>query len=182
MVFSSLSFLNIFLPATLIVALLAHRVGGARASNLALLAASAVFYMWGVGAAFAPVLLASISVNYAIGLWAHAARESDQARTRLPVIAAVALNVLLLGYYKYANFFVAETQGLREALGFAPLVWDNVILPVGISFFTFQSMSYVFDVASGRARVLKNPLDFALYVALFPQLIAGPIVRYSIIA
>ena len=78
--------------------------------------------------------------------------------------------------------FVAEKQGLREALGFAPLVWDNVILPVGISFFTFQSMSYVFDVASGRARVLKNPLDFALYVALFPQLIAGPIVRYSIIA
>lgn len=183
MVFSSLTFLNAFLPATLILALLAHWIGNARLSNPVLLAASLVFYMWGIGASFVVILLLSIVVNWLLGLWTHAIVSGPKVSDRKYAIAAsVIVNIALLGYFKYANFFVAETAPLREALGFEPFIWTDIILPIGISFFTFQSMSYVFDVASGRARVMKNPLDFALYVALFPQLIAGPIVRFAIVS
>lgn len=181
MVFSSLPFLNLFLPIVLLTTILAHKIGGTRVSNPVLLVSSLVFYSWGIGATFVPILIGSIVANYLLGLWVER-RNRHRLGNRLPIIASVLLNVGLLAYFKYANFFIEETASLREALGFDPLVWENVVLPIGISFFTFQSMSYVFDVAAGRARVLKNPLDFGLYVALFPQLIAGPIVRYGIVS
>ncbi len=183
MVFSSIPFLHLFLPLALLAGLGAHAAGGARLSNPALLAASLIFYAAsGVGAAFAPILLLSIAANFALGSWASASRRRLGRAPRGPIIAAVAVNLALLGYFKYANFLVAETQGLRAFLGFEPVVWESVVLPIGISFFTFQAMSYVFDVAKGDARALRNPFDFALYIVLFPQLIAGPIVRFATIA
>lgn len=181
LVFSSLSFLHIFLPIILIATLLAHAAGRSTASNLVLLAASLVFYMWGIGASFIGILLLVITFNYVLGLWVDLNLKAGR-RSRMAVTFSVICNVGVLGYFKYANFFVAETEGLRVALGFEPWLWTDVILPIGISFFTFQCMSYVFDIAAGRARAMKNPLTFALYVALFPQLIAGPIVRYGLVA
>lgn len=88
---------------------------------------------------------------------------------------AVALNLLILGYYKYINFLIANINSLLDM----NMQYETVILPIGISFYTFQAMSYVIDVYRQEDKVQKNPLDLALYVALFPQLIAGPIVRYS---
>ena len=180
-VFSSLSFLTIFLPIVIILTLCAHAIGRAAAANLVLLAASFVFYIWGIGASFIWILLAVIGVNYVFGLWVDANAVSAR-RSRIAVAASVLCNVGVLGYFKYANFFVAETDSLRAALGLEPWIWTHVVLPIGISFFTFHCMSYVFDVAAGRARALKNPFTFALYIVLFPQLIAGPIVRYSLVA
>jgi len=181
LVFSSPIFLNWFLPATLLLVMAAHRAGGARLANPLLLAASVIFYMWGVGAAFAPILLGSVISNFLLGRWAQHARDGGQSR-RMPVAATVIVNLALLGWFKYGNFFVAETARLREMIGVDPFLWKEIVLPIGISFFTFQAMSYVFDVAAGRARALKNPFDYALYIILFPQLIAGPIVRYGQIA
>lgn len=182
MVFSSFQFLHLFIPLTLIVVLTGHKLAGPKLANPLLLLASTIFYMWGIGASFAPILFASIAVNYCLGLWADQQRRKQQGSTFWPVLISVIANLSLLAYFKYANFFVEQLEPVRAMLGFDALIWENVILPIGISFFTFQSMSYVFDIAAGRARVLRNPLDFALYVALFPQLIAGPIVRYGLIS
>lgn len=181
MVFSSPIFLNFFLPATLFLVIAAHRLGGVRLSNPILLFASVIFYIWGIGASFAPVLFASIVVNYALGLYADDARRRG-APLQPPVALAAVLNIGLLAWFKYANFFIAETAPLRDLLGVEDFVWKEIVLPIGISFFTFQAMSYVFDVASGAAKALRNPFDFALYIVLFPQLIAGPIVRYGLVA
>ena len=101
-------------------------------------------------------------------------------RTRhTAVIGTILLNIGLLGYYKYINFFIAQWNTLAESAGFAhPVAWDSVALPIGISFFTFHSMSYVFDVAMRRCEPQKSLTRYALYITCFPQLIAGPIVRY----
>lgn len=188
MLFSSEQFLFVFLPLVILSVWLAHKIAGAKASNVVLLIFSLIFYMWGIGATFMPILIGSIGVNFLLGLLAQRRFDAIQLNDsvakgpNIAIIGTVVLNIGLLGYFKYANFFVAETQGLRQAFGFDPAIWNNIILPVGISFFTFQSMSYVFDIAQGKARALHNPLDFGLFVALFPQLIAGPIVRYEVIA
>jgi alginate O-acetyltransferase complex protein AlgI len=174
MVFSSIEFLFLFLP----VVLLAYRLTPGRVRNGLLMGASALFYTWG-GGAFVLILAASIVVDYCAGWMVDVARERDLPRRRAAgILLSVLVNVGLLGYFKYANFFVDQWN----ALGIGTIAWTNVALPIGISFFTFQSMSYTIDVARGRARHLRNPVDFALYVSLFPQLIAGPIVRYHEIA
>ena len=178
MVFSSIEFLFLFLP----VVLLAYRVVPARARNGTLLAASLLFYTWG-GGAFVLILAASIAIDYCAGWMVDDARERGLPRRRaLGIALSVAVNVGLLAYFKYANFFVAQWNDLGDAVGIGTIAWTSVALPIGISFFTFQSMSYTLDVARGRARHLRNPVDFALYVSLFPQLIAGPIVRFHEIA
>lgn len=180
MVFSSLPFLFYFLP---LVLLGYFGLRGTDARNYWLLAASLVFYIWG-GGIFVLILLASITANYWFGLWAAKAREAgDKKRLHLWVAGSVLINIGLLGYYKYINFAIAEFNRAGEWLGMSqPIAWDSVILPIGISFYTFQSMSYVFDIARGDCEPQRRFSRFALYVALFPQLIAGPIVRYHDVA
>ena len=168
MVFSSLTFLLFFLPCLLfcyfIVPLRWMR-------NLVLLVFSLFFYRCG-GADYLPLLLVSIGVNYLGGLLA--AQGRPQWMRRLGLWGAVAMGLGLLGWYKYAGFLA---QNLN-ALGL-PAEVPQIVLPIGISFFTFQGLSYVIDVYRGDAKCQKNPLYVALYVALFPQLVAGPIVRYT---
>ena len=168
MVFSALEFLFFFLPIVLGLYLLVR----GRVRNLLLLAASILFYVWGSGE-LVLLLFVSVLLNYAAGFLVGGAGKRDDARSkRLWLGVAVAANLGLLGYFKYANFFVGQIGG-ELAAG-----WQAVVLPIGISFFTFQAMSYVIDVATNRAHVQRNLADFALYVSLFPQLVAGPIVRY----
>lgn len=180
MVFSSIPFLFYFLPLVL-AGYFVLRSTDAR--NRWLLGASLLFYTWG-GGIFVLVLLASIIANYWFGLWAARARDAQNTRRlRLCIFGSVAVNIGLLGYYKYINFLIGELNRSASVFGFnQPIAWDSVILPIGISFFTFQSMSYVFDIARGDCEPQQRFSRFALYVSLFPQLIAGPIVRYRDVA
>lgn len=170
MVFSSLVFLLGFLPALLLVYyLVPARFRGLR--NLVLLGASLFFYWWGAGPLVLLMVL-SISVNYVGGLLAG---QRDRPRLAWAgLLFAVCAGLGLLAWFKYAGFLARTICGL----GFAVPI-PQVTLPIGISFFTFQGLSYVIDVYRGDAPIQKNPLDTALYVALFPQLVAGPIVRYT---
>jgi alginate O-acetyltransferase complex protein AlgI len=180
MVFSSQSFLFYFVP----IVLLAYALVPRRGRNALLLVASLTFYTWG-GGDFVLILIASIAGNWLLGrAGGRAFRAGDDSARRFYITFSVLLNLGILGWFKYANFFVDQ---INSVAGFAtgqPAVvgWMEVALPIGISFFTFQAMSYVIDVSSGRAEPVESPTDFALYVALFPQLIAGPIVRYREIA
>jgi alginate O-acetyltransferase complex protein AlgI len=145
--------------------------------NAVLFAASLVFYAWGEPRVVF-VVLVSIAANWLFGLWVDAAKRGGGAR--LAVGVAVAFNVALLAFFKYWNFL---WDNLAVA-GVTHARWpaERIALPIGISFFTFQAISYVVDVYRGEGGVLKNPLDFGLYKVLFPQLIAGPIVRYRDVA
>ncbi|GJM36761.1 MAG: alginate O-acetyltransferase [Acidimicrobiales bacterium] len=170
MVFSSVTFLFFFLPAALAVYALAPRP----LRNVVLLLISLVFYTWGSGA-IVGVLFVSVIVDYVLGFVAAAgARLDDHRLRRLAITASVVVNLSLLAWFKYAGWLIENAADAGLYSGAAP----DIVLPIGISFFTFQSMSYTIDVARGRCDHLVNPIDFALYVTLFPQLIAGPIVRY----
>jgi alginate O-acetyltransferase complex protein AlgI len=178
MVFSSIEFLFFFLPVSIGLYFLVPP--GAR--NAVLLAASLIFYLWGSGA-LVFILFASIGLNYLCGAVVARGRASaDRRLTGLGIAAAVAGNLAILGYFKYANFFVDQLNDVGVAAGLGTIAWDGVILPIGISFYTFQSMSYVFDLARGAAQPARSIADFALYVSMFPQLVAGPIVRYASVA
>lgn len=171
MVFSSFNFIFLFLPALLVLYfLIPARHRGAR--NCLLLAFSLFFYGYG-GPKFLLLMLASITINYCGGLLA----ASGRAGRKLWLAVTLGLNLLLLGWFKYAGF----AADALNAVG-VPVVRPDVVLPIGISFFTFQGMSYVLDVSRGDARPERNPLRIALYISLFPQLVAGPIVRYTTIA
>ena len=175
MVFSSPIFLFLFLPVTLGV----HFLLPKSARNYWLLAVSLFFYAWGE-VFFVFVMMLSIIANYLFGLWVAA--ERGRAREKLVLVLTVVFNIGLLAAWKYANFAVANLNVALGWLGVDPLHVGKIPLPIGISFFTFQAMSYVIDVWRGEAERQKNPLDVGLYVALFPQLIAGPIVRYRDVA
>jgi alginate O-acetyltransferase complex protein AlgI len=169
-VFSSSTFLFYFLPIVLGV----YAIAPKKLRNLTLSLASVVFYIWGSGALVA-VLFVSVLVDYGLGFLAARAATSSSPRLARQVIAASAVtNLGLLAWFKYAGWLIDSANDVGIYSGAAP----DIILPIGISFFTFQSMSYTIDVTRGRCRHLANPVDFALYVTLFPQLIAGPIVRY----
>ncbi len=171
MVFSSISFLFVFLPLLLAVYfLLPARLREGR--NLVLLLFSLFFYGYG-GPRFLLLMLLSIAVNYAGGLLA----APDQRRRRLWTGLVTAVNLGLLGWFKYAGFLGANLNRIWTGL---PV--PEVALPIGISFFTFQGLSYVLDVYRGEAAPERNPLRVALYISLFPQLVAGPIVRYTTVA
>ena len=165
-----MTFLFFFLPIFLVgYALVGHRL-----RNVWLLCASLVFYTWGSGS-LVWLLGFSTVLDYLLGKQASAALKSaNSGRLRLVVGASVAANIGLLVYFKYANFFIDEIV----RVGILSDGVASITLPVGISFFTFQSMSYTIDIARGRTEPLDSPLDFGLYVAMFPQLIAGPIVRF----
>lgn len=172
MVFSSPIFLFLFFP----FALLGYYLFRKKLGNLFLLVISLLFYAWGEPK-FVIVMIVTVLLDYLLGLWGDRARASGRS-TRPVILIAAVLNVGLLFVFKYLNFV---TENLRLLLGDAvPLT--QIALPIGISFFTFQAMSYVFDVCAGKGEVQRNPLNVLLYVSLFPQLIAGPIVRYQTVA
>ncbi len=176
MVFSSSTFLFAFLPLVLFAMLLSPR--GIR--NLVLLLFSLLFYAWGE-LHYVLLMLVSIALNYLFGSCIHRAKQA-QVGARAWLVAGITANLGLLGYFKYANFLVDNGNWLLSQLGVPPVEMAAVHLPLGISFFTFQAMSYLLDVYRGDARHDRNPVNIALYIALFPQLIAGPIVRYHDIA
>lgn len=181
MVFSSMIFLWVFLPLVLIV----NRLIPTRMKNVFLLFASLVFITWGGWNSLFTMLL-SITINYFGGRLI----DRFENRKKLVLVGTVVLDIALLVVFKYFNFIVVIIESIMEqnwggmlALeGSGKLGFKEIVLPIGISFFTFQAMSYVVDVYKGKAKVQKNFVEFALYVALFPQLIAGPIVIYSDVA
>lgn len=176
MLFSSTVFLFAFLPVVLALHLVLRNV---RARNAVLLAASLLFYAWGE-AVYVLLLILSIGANHLFGLWIERSRGGFGDRIALAV--AIAANLLILGFFKYANFVVDNLDGVLTALGVAPIELAPVQLPIGISFFTFQSITYVVDIHRREAAAQGNPFRVGLYIAFFPQLIAGPIVRYRRIA
>ena len=178
MVFSSVLFIFAFLPFTLACYFLAWKAGGIRPANLVLLGASMGFYAWG-GLRFFLILLAVIAVNYLLTLAMDRVRGNlFLKRTCLILILLADLGNLL--YFKYFNFLAENLRHAGSLLGLELFeTLPAVVLPIGISFYTFQILSYAADLYLGRVPLQKNPLDLALYVMMFPQLIAGPIVRYS---
>ncbi len=174
MVFSSVTFLFFFLPIVLGVYFLLRP----RWRNLWLLFASVFFYTWGMGA-LVVILFISVAVDFAMGfVVSSGVATGNRTQVRVGVGASVGVNLALLGYFKYANFFVEQFNELGQVFGFEQIAWTSIILPIGISFYTFQSMSYTLDLSRGRAERIRNPIDFAVYVTMFPQLVAGPIVRF----
>ncbi len=169
MVFSSYIFLFLFLPVVCLV----YFILPFRLKNYWLLLSSLFFYSW-TAPKFTLVLLASMVINYTTGLLL-----SKAAHRKTVLTAGIALNLALLLYFKYANFIVANLALIKPSLAEN---WSAVTLPLGISFFTFQGMSYIIDVYRGDGETLKNPAELGLYISLFPQLVAGPIVRFKSIA
>ena len=171
MLFSSIPFLYCFLPAVVLVYFLVPQ----KFKNTVLLAFSLLFYGWGEPK-YVFLMIATIAVFYFCGLAIDKAKTKNWKKTWVTVSAAVGIG--LLAVFKYADFFIAN---FSAATGLSiPLL--RLALPVGISFYTFQSLSYTIDVYRGNVPVQKNPISFGAYVTLFPQLIAGPIVRYADVA
>ena len=171
MLFSRSTFLFQFLPVVLIGYYLFLR-GMRKGQNLFLLVCSLFFYAWGEPR-FLPVMVLSIAMNYGFGRWVYRRRFQEKT-LKLPVALAVGCNLGILFIFKYLTFTVESLNGLG-----AGLTVPVIQLPIGISFFTFQAMSYVLDVAMGKTEAQRSPLALGLYLSFFPQLIAGPIVKYS---
>ena len=153
-------------------------------ANVLLLAASVLFYARG-GGAFTWLMLASIAFNYLMAIAVAAGLQGpsgNRSRSRAWLAAAIAVNLGVLGVFKYANFFADNVNAMLVSLNIAPAAVPHVLLPIGISFYTFHAISYVVDVYRGHATAQKSPVHAALYLLLFPQLIAGPIIRYREIA
>ena len=170
MVFSTIIFLFRFLPITLALYYLAP----AKLKNTVLFVCSLVFYCWGE-VRFFPVMLALILINYLCGLGLEKCAAKPAARTAL-LLAALAGSLGMLFYFKYANFVLSSLNALLGT-DFAAIQGIST-LPLGISFYTFQTLSYTIDVYRGEVKTEHNIIDFGAYVVMFPQLIAGPIVKY----
>jgi len=176
MVFSSPLFLFLFLPIVLAVYFL---LPGLRARNGWLLAVSLLFYAWGeVG--FILLLLISTLINFELGKWVE--RTEDVVRRKQAVAVAVIVNVGFLAFFKYAGLVVASLNGPLKLLGLTTLPVPHIALPIGISFFTFHALSYVIDIYRRKRGAARDPRDTALYIFFFPQLVAGPILRWNAIA
>ena len=169
MVFSSLVFLLLFLPTVVIV----NFILPPKFRNLFLLAANLIFYAYGEPV-YVLLMIASIAVNYYLAKYID--KTSDYRKRKMMLILCILLNIGALCFFKY-TMLIADT--LRIIPWFKNLSGINIVLPIGISFYTFQAMSYVIDVYRGDCRSSKSLVDFGAYISLFPQLIAGPIVRYS---
>ena len=199
MLFSSIVFLWVFLPIVIIINYLFNLIfkdekKRIQAKNTFLLIASLFFYAWG-GIYFFSIMIFSIIINFFGGYVISKLGDKHRFLKGLTLFVTILLNILNIGYFKYFNMIViiieqAMAKSSSESFlnnilymrGTGALGFEKVILPIGISFFTFQAMSYVIDVYRKEAQSQKNIFDFALYVSLFPQLIAGPIVRYSDVA
>lgn len=189
MVFSSTIFLFAFLPVTLCGYYLLDR----NFKNVFLLLMSLLFYAWGEPK-FVFIMIGSILVNHIFALiidkdlkraeelkqYTTGKQYGKRAKTFLRL--SVLFNLSLFFLYKYVDFTISNINAITSLFGAQPIPLRNISLPIGISFFTFQAMSYVFDVYRRKGQAQKNPMNTALYIALFPQLIAGPIVRYETVA
>ena len=174
MLFTSPIFLCVFLPLLLILYSITPRV----LKNTLLALASLMFYFWGE-VDYAWVFLLSVVFNYLMG---RIIGLSASSKKSLFLVIACIVNLVLLGYFKYANFIADNINQLLSLFHFAPIRLDPVHLPIGISFVTFHALSYLIDIKRGTSTEQKDPMDVLLYLALFPQLIAGPIIRYNQIA
>lgn len=169
MVFSSTIFLCVYLP----LVLLGYYICPKKGKNLFLLIVSLIFYAWGEPK-YVFLMIFSILVNYVFGLLMDKHRENKK-RLKLLLVISVIIDLGLLSVFKYTDFIITNINSVFGA-GFDLL---NIALPIGISFYTFQAMSYTIDVYRDNVRVQRNLIDFGMYITMFPQLIAGPIVRYS---
>ena len=171
MVFSSIFFLFTFLPLSLLL----YWMSPAKIKNFTLLAVSLFFYAWGEPV-YVLLMIASIITNFVFGIFIESELIKEKMAVRRALfISAVVFNILILGFFKYYGFLAENINALFNA----DIAYSELPLPIGISFYTFQVLSYVIDVYLGKVRLQRNPVSFALYVTMFPQLIAGPIVRYS---
>lgn len=171
MVFSSILFIFYFLPLTLLL----YYAGPSRLRNLVLLVMSLAFYSWGEPV-YVSIMLFSTIFDYGNGLAIEKCLSSGRKRAaRAVLLLSVAGNLGILGFFKYSNFFIE----IINAAGGTDFPLLELSLPIGISFYTFQTMSYTIDVYLGQAGAQKNLVQFGAYVAMFPQLVAGPIVKYK---
>ena len=171
MAFHDISFLFVLFP----LVLLAHKVMPQKGKNAVLLLFSLVFYAWGEPR-YVVLMVLSIAFNYFTGLAMAAYRaEEKQDKAKMTLVSAVAANLLLLGFFKYSGFLL---DNLNALLGLK-LRMPAMSMPIGISFFTFSILSYLFDVYRGKAPVAENVLEFSLFVTFFPKLVSGPIVPYG---
>lgn len=177
MVFSSILFLLYFLPAFLVGYTLLGKFKELK--NWWILIASIAFYTWGAPS-FVFVLLISTIIDYFIVQQIH--RANEQKQKRIFLILSLSMNLGLLAYFKYANFFVENFNDLLYSIGVEKVGWTEVVLPIGISFYTFQTLTYSIDVYRGVHKPLKHLHHYLLYIMSFPQMIAGPIVRFNLIA
>ena len=168
MVFSSITFLFLFLPIVLAV----YYIVPEKAKNIILLIASILFYAWGEPV-YIVLMLLSIILNYFCGQDIEE-KSDDPVKAKRSILFAVVVNVLILMFFKYYGFLLDMLNSILPV----EIPYRELPLPVGISFYTFQSLSYVLDIYWKKVKPQKNILYFALYISMFPQLIAGPIVRY----
>ena len=173
MLFTEPTFLFLFLPVLLALYFISGSREHGAYGNWLLLVASVIFYATG-GGSFTWLMLGSIAFNYWMAILV--------SRDRRWLAFAIAVNLAVLGLFKYANFFADNVNALLRVAGGQPVSVPRVLLPIGISFFTFHAISYVVDVHRRDATAQKSPVHAALYLLLFPQLIAGPIIRYRDIA
>jgi len=174
MVFSSALFLIVFLPVFLMVYYLMPRQG----RNLWVLLTSLLFYSWGAPTFFWWVLFTLIADFFLVREIPGASRRKKRILTGISVF----INISLLAYFKYANFFVANLNNFLGSIGIEQVSWTSVLLPIGISFFTFQKITYTIDVYRNVHPPMKRLTDYMMYILMFPQLIAGPIVRFHEVA
>lgn len=175
MVFSSVIFIFCFLPIFFFL----YHIVPKKWKNYVILFFSIVFYGWG-SPKFLLIMIASILVTYYIVKAMNRAKEMKKQKMLMTV--AVVLNLLLLFYFKYANFFVDNVNMALKSIGITQVKWTAVVLPIGISFYTFQTITYIVDVFRKVHKPLLRASDYMLYIMAFPQMIAGPIVRFTTIA
>ena len=178
MLFTEPTFLFLFLP---ILIGLYYATSSVKARNVLLVVASVIFYAKG-GGTFTWLILLSIVFNYWMAIAIAKARPSNEKRARRLLAIAVGVDLLVLAVFKYADFFAENLNAVLHVAGVNGFIVPYIVLPIGISFFTFHAISYVVDVYRNDAVAQKSPVHAALYLLLFPQLIAGPIIRYREIA
>ncbi len=175
MVFSSIVFILYFLPVFLLVYYLADK----KYKNLVILIFSIFFYSWGAPR-FIFVILGTTFLDFHLVKWM--CQTKSVLHRRLMLTLSVSVNLGLLGYFKYSNFFIENVNEIISIFGFSGVHWTKLILPIGISFYTFETITYVVDVYRRVHKPLDNFWDYQVYIILFPKLIAGPIIRYHEIA
>ena len=175
MVFSSITFLLYFLPIFLVVYIALPKF----LKNTWILLTSCVFYAWGAPQ-FLFVVLISAIVDFYLVRWMH--NQQILKRKRAILFLSIFMNVGLLAYFKYANFFIENVNSAFSSLGMGEIAWTEIALPVGISFYTFQTLTYSIDIYRGTDKPLARLDNYLLYILSFPQLIAGPIVRFGLVA
>jgi len=171
MVFSSIAFLFYFLPLFFFLYYIADK----RVKNILILAGSILFYSFGAPR-FIFVILGTTFVDFYLVRFMSATPGKPIKTTLLCL--SLAINLGLLFYFKYSNFFIDNLNFLYKHIGLKPITWEKLILPIGISFYTFETLTYVIDVYRGLHKPLRNFWDYQLYIILFPKLIAGPIIRF----